>query len=244
VIEQDITARTGWRGRTQFAGSKVSHIGIPLVSDNAHYRIEVTEVEEEEVATETTYGDNISAYAEPTLPQIHDHILDGVSGQVQESDFCHQIRDEMLQSESTQPDATGDFLLPKRSNRFHRQQHYENCSPSPHNSYGSHGLQYHNHGQNGMRRGYRGHADQNPNYSRGGSRLYGNNRPGGNSAYHRSRSDPPSSARTVFFNNSTHPYSMECSYETNGPQNQYRKRKWQGGNSNGHGGAETQGIPC
>ncbi|PUU73972.1 hypothetical protein B9Z19DRAFT_1134114 [Tuber borchii] len=60
VIEQDATTGTGWCGRTQLAG--------------------ITEVEEEEVATATTHGDNIAAYAEPTLPQIHDHFLDAVSG--------------------------------------------------------------------------------------------------------------------------------------------------------------------
>ncbi|PUU78774.1 hypothetical protein B9Z19DRAFT_1064789 [Tuber borchii] len=87
VIEQDTTAGTGWRGRTQLAGSKFSHRELPLVSDNANYGIEVTEVEEEEVAMETTHGDNIAAYAEPSLPQIHYHILDAVSEQVQESDF-------------------------------------------------------------------------------------------------------------------------------------------------------------
>ncbi|PUU78760.1 hypothetical protein B9Z19DRAFT_1126122 [Tuber borchii] len=65
--KQDTTAGTGWRGRTELAG--------------------ITEVEEEEVATETTYGDNIAAYAERTLPQIHDHVPDAVSGQVQKSDF-------------------------------------------------------------------------------------------------------------------------------------------------------------
>ncbi|PUU78770.1 hypothetical protein B9Z19DRAFT_1126134 [Tuber borchii] len=90
VIEEYTTVGTGWRGRTQLAG--------------------ITEVEQEEVATKTTYGDNIAAYAEPALPQIHYHVLYIVSGQVQESDFHDQIREEMLQSESTQPDASGDCL--------------------------------------------------------------------------------------------------------------------------------------
>ena len=121
MIEQDTTAGTGWRGRTQLAGSGFSDIEVFLVSDNANYRIKVTEVEEEEVATETTHGENTAAYAEPALPQIHDHVLDAVSGQVQECDFHDQIKEEMLQSESTQPDAPGDFSRPSRSNGFHRQ---------------------------------------------------------------------------------------------------------------------------
>ena len=76
---------TGWRGRTQLTGSKFSHIEILLVFNNANHRIEVAEVEEEEVATETTNGDNIAAYTKPTLPQIHEHFLDTISTQVQES---------------------------------------------------------------------------------------------------------------------------------------------------------------
>ena len=244
VIEQDTTAGTGWRGRTQLAGSKFSDIEISLVSDNANYRIEVTEVEEEEVATEIAGGDNAAAYAEPTLPQIHDHVLDAVSGRVQESDFHGQIKEEMLQSESTQLDAPGNFLRPGRSNGFHRQQHYDNRSSSPHNGNRGHGLQYHNHGQNGTGRGYRGYTYQNPSYGRGGFRFYGNNRSGGNGGYHRSFSDPPSSGRTVFFNNSTQPFSMESSYETIGPQNQHRKKKWQGGNRNGRGGQQHRGSPA
>jgi len=243
VIEQDTTAGTGWRGRTQLAGSKFSGIEISLVSDNANDRIEVTEVEEEEVATETANSDNAAAYAKPTLPQIHDHVLDAVSGQVHESDFHDQIKEEMLQGESTRPDALGNFLRPNRSNSFHRQQHYDNRSPSPHNG-NRHGLQYHNHGQNGTGRGYRSYTYQNPSYGRGSFRFYGNNRAGGNGGYHRSFSDPPSSGRTVFFNNSTQPFSMERDYETIGPQNQHRKKKWQGGNRNGRGGQQHRGSPA
>ncbi|PUU77734.1 hypothetical protein B9Z19DRAFT_1065627 [Tuber borchii] len=168
------------------------------MSDNANYCIEVTEVEEEEVATETANGEDTAAYAEPTLPQIHDHTLDAVSGQVQESDFYDQIKEEMLQSESTQPDALGDFLRPSRSNSFHRQQHYDNRSPSPHNGNRGHGRQYHNHGQNGTGRGCRGYAYQNLSYGRGSFRFYGNNRHGVNSGYHQSFNNPPSSRRTVF----------------------------------------------
>ncbi|PUU73867.1 hypothetical protein B9Z19DRAFT_1134261 [Tuber borchii] len=140
VIEQDTTAGTVWRGRAQLVG--------------------ITEVEEEEVATETTHGDNIAAYAEPTLPQIHYHVLDAVSRQVQVSDFHDQIREEMLQSESTQPDAPGDLLLPRRSTGFHRQQHYDNRSPRLHNINRAHGLQYRNHGQNGTGRGCRGYPSR------------------------------------------------------------------------------------
>ncbi|PUU73871.1 hypothetical protein B9Z19DRAFT_1134266 [Tuber borchii] len=51
VIEQDTTAGKRWRGSTQLTG--------------------ITAVQEEEVASDTIYGDNIAAYAEPTLPQIH-----------------------------------------------------------------------------------------------------------------------------------------------------------------------------
>ncbi|PUU78778.1 hypothetical protein B9Z19DRAFT_1064792 [Tuber borchii] len=98
MIEQDTTSLTGWHGSTQLTGSKFSHLELPLVSDNANYGIEVTEVDKEDVSTETTYGDNIAAYAEPTLPQIHGHVMDDISGQVQESDFHDQIREEMLQS--------------------------------------------------------------------------------------------------------------------------------------------------
>ena len=215
-----------------------------LWSDNANCLIEVTEVEEEEVSTDTANGDNAAAYPEPTLPQIHDHVLDAVSGRVQEPDFHSQIKEEMLQSESTQPDAPGDFLRPTRSNGFHRQQHYDHRSPSPHNGNRGHGLQYHNHGQNGTGRGYRAYSYQNPSYGRGGFRFYGNNRPGGNGGYHRSFSDPPSSGRTVYFNNSTQPFSMESSYETIGSQNQHRKKKWQGGNRNGRGGPQHRGSPA
>ncbi|PUU78764.1 hypothetical protein B9Z19DRAFT_1126126 [Tuber borchii] len=100
----------------------------------------ITEVEEEEVATATTHSDNIAAYAEPTLPQIHDHFLDAVSGLVQESNFHIQIREEMFQSESTQLDSPGDFLRPSRSNGFHRQQHYDNRTPRAHNGNRGHGL--------------------------------------------------------------------------------------------------------
>ncbi|PUU78767.1 hypothetical protein B9Z19DRAFT_1064787 [Tuber borchii] len=111
--------------------------------DSIGRNIEVTEVEEEEVATETTYGDNIAAYAEPTLPQIHDHVLDAVSGQVQESDFHNQIREEMLQSESTQPDAPGGFLRSSRNRTM---------------VVVAMDYKYHNHGQNGTGLGYRGYA--------------------------------------------------------------------------------------
>ncbi|PUU78773.1 hypothetical protein B9Z19DRAFT_1126138 [Tuber borchii] len=58
AIKQDTTAGTRWRGGTQLAGKA------------------------EEVATETTYGEKIAAYAEPTLAQIHDQVLDAVSGQM------------------------------------------------------------------------------------------------------------------------------------------------------------------
>ncbi|PUU73873.1 hypothetical protein B9Z19DRAFT_1134268 [Tuber borchii] len=54
----------------------------PKVSPIDEGSEQVPEVEEEEVATATTHGDNIAAYAEPTLPQIHDHFLDAVSGQI------------------------------------------------------------------------------------------------------------------------------------------------------------------
>ena len=158
AIEQDTTAGTGWRGRTQLTGSKFSHIEIPLMFGNANYRIEVTEVEEEEVATETTNGDNIAAYTKPKLPQIHEDFLDTISRPVQECDFHDQIREEMFQNESTQPDAPRDFLRSSRSNSFHKQQHYDNRSPSLHNGNRGQGLQYHNHGQNGTGRGYRGYA--------------------------------------------------------------------------------------
>ena len=111
-------------------GSKFSHIEILLVFNNANHRIEVTEVEEEEVATDTTNGDNIAAYTKPKLPPILEHSLDTISRQVQESDFHNQMREEMLQSESTQLDAPGDFLRSSRSNGFHRKQHYDNRSPA------------------------------------------------------------------------------------------------------------------
>ncbi|PUU78782.1 hypothetical protein B9Z19DRAFT_1064795 [Tuber borchii] len=94
--EQDTTSGTGWRGSTELAG----------MSNNANYGIEVTEVQEEEVETETTYGDNIATYAEPALPPIHDRFLDALSG---------QIKEEMLQSESTQLDAPGEILRPSNS---------------------------------------------------------------------------------------------------------------------------------
>jgi len=243
VIEQDTAAATGWRGRTQLTGSEFSDIEISLVSDNANHRIEVTEVEEEEVAKDTANGDNTAAYSEPALPQIRDRVLDAVSGQVHESNF-HDQTNERLQGESTQPDAPGDFLRPSGSNGFHRQQHYDNRSPSPHNSNRGHRAQYHNHGQNGTGRGYRGYVYQNPSYGRGGVRFYGNNRPGGNGGYHQSFNNPSSGGRTVFFNNSTQPFSTESSYEPIGPQNQHRKKKWQGGNRNGRGGQQQRGSPA
>jgi len=233
MVEQDTTSVTGWRGRTQLTGSKFSNSKISTLSDNANYRIGDTEVEEEEVALETANSDNTAEYAEPALQKIQEHVLDAVTEQVHESNFHDQINDERLQGESARPDSPGDFLQPSGSNGFHRQQHYDNRSPSPHNGNRGHGAQYHNHGQNGTGRGYRGYSYQNPSYSRGGFRFYGNNRPGGNGGYHQSFNNSPSGGRTVFFNSGTQPFSTESSYEPIGPQKLHRKKKWQGGNRNG-----------
>jgi len=110
MVEQDTTSVTGWRGRTQFTGSKFSDIEISTLSDNANYRIEVTEVEEEEVALETANTDNTAEYTEPALQKIQEHVLDAVTEQVHESNFHDQINDERLQGESARPDSPGDFL--------------------------------------------------------------------------------------------------------------------------------------
>ncbi|KAG0134452.1 hypothetical protein HOY82DRAFT_636560 [Tuber indicum] len=225
LIEQDTTAATRWRGRTQLTG--------------------ITEVEEEEAAVETADGGNTAEYAEPTFPQIHDHGLDAVSGREQESNSQDQTREQKEQCEYTQPDAPGDLLRPGGSNNsFHWQQHYDNRSPSPHNGNRGHGAQYHNYGQNGTSRGYRAYGYQNSSYGRGGFRFYGNNRPGGNGGYHQSFNNQTSSGRTVFFNNSTQPFSTESNHEPIGPQNQHRKKKWQSGHRNGRGGHQQRGSPA
>ncbi|CUS07480.1 unnamed protein product [Tuber aestivum] len=243
LAEQDTTAATRWRGRTQLTGSKYSEIQISSVRDSANYRPKVTEVEEE-VPAETGNDGNTAAYAEPTLLQIHDQVVHPVSGRVQAPSFQDQIKEQRLQSDSTQPDAPGDFLRSSGgNNNFQRQQHYDNRSPSPHNGSRGHGAQYHNHGQNGTGRGYRGYGYQNPSFGRGGLRFYGNNRLGGNGGYHGSFSNSTSGGRTVFFNNSTQPFSTESNHEPIGPQNQHRKKKWQSGNRNGRGGQQQRGSP-
>ncbi|RPB03425.1 hypothetical protein L873DRAFT_1786872 [Choiromyces venosus 120613-1] len=224
LTEQDTAGATRWRGRTQLTG--------------------ITEVEEEEAAAVTANGDVTATYTEPTLPQIHDHVSEGISGRCQSSNFQDQIKEQRPQGESAQPEASGDFLRPNGSNNnFHRQQRYDNRSPSPHNGNRGHGGQYHNHGQNGNGRGYRGYGYQNQSYGRGGPRFYGNNRSPGNGGYHQSFNNPPPNGRTVFFNNSTQPFSTESSHEPIGPQNQHRKKKWQGGNRNGRGGQQQRGSP-
>jgi len=244
ILEQDTTSVTRWRGTTQLTGSKFSNSGISTLSNNANYHIEVTEVEEEEVATETAHGDNTAKYAEPALQKIQDHAPDAVSEQVHESNFHDQINDERLQGESAHPDSPRAFLEPSGSNGFHRQQHYDNRSPSPHNGIRGRGVEYHNHCRNGTGLGYRGYSHQNPSCSRGGFRFYGNYRPGGNGGHHQSFNNSPSGRRTVFFNNSTQAFSTESSYEPIGPQNQHRKKKFQGGNRNGPGGQQQRGSPA
>ncbi|KAG0641664.1 hypothetical protein HOY80DRAFT_712412 [Tuber brumale] len=225
VIEQDTTAATRWRGRTQLTG--------------------ITEVEEEEAAAEAASGGNTAEYAEPKFSQIQDHVLDAVSGREQESNSQDQTKEQESQCESTQPDGPEDLLRPSGSNNsFHWQQHYDNRSPSPHNGNRGHGAQYHNYGQNGTSRGYRAYGYQNPSYGRGGLRFYGNNRPVGNGGYHQSFNNQASGGRTVFFNNSTQPFSTESNHEPIGPQNQHRKKKWQSGNRNGRGGNQQRGSPA